>query len=49
MRLERRDGIGVLFIDTAHNNAINLASIRESHALMDEAERDPAIRAPFAG
>ena len=45
MKLERHDGIGVLLIDTDRNNAINVDSIRESHALMDEAERDPSIRA----
>jgi Delta3-Delta2-enoyl-CoA isomerase len=45
MKLERHDGVGLLLIDTARNNAINVDSIREAHALMDEAERDPAIRA----
>ena len=38
MKLERHDGIGVLLIDTDRNNAINVDSIRESHALMDEAD-----------
>lgn len=45
MRLERKDQIGILFIDTARNNAINDDFIAEAHALMDEAERDPAIHA----
>lgn len=45
MRLERQDGVGILIIDTERNNAINDDSIREAHQLMDEAERDPAIRA----
>ena len=45
MRLERHDGVGILFIDTPRKNAINVDSIRESHALMDEAEQDPGIRA----
>ena len=45
MRLERQDQIGVLFIDTDRNNSINDEFIREAHALMDEAEADPAIRA----
>jgi len=45
MRLEREGDVGILFIDTDRNNAINNESIRESHALMDDAERDPAILA----
>lgn len=45
MKLERVDRVGILTIDTAHNNAINLDFIREAHQLMDEAERDDAIRA----
>jgi Delta3-Delta2-enoyl-CoA isomerase len=45
MKLERQGEIGILFIDTDRNNAINDDSIREAHALMDEAERDPAIHA----
>jgi enoyl-CoA hydratase/carnithine racemase len=45
MKLERHDGVGILFIDTPRKNAINVDSIRESHALMDEAELDPGIRA----
>jgi Delta3-Delta2-enoyl-CoA isomerase len=45
VRLERKDQIGILFIDTARNNAINEDFIAEAHGLMDEAERDPAIRA----
>ncbi|MFQ5897880.1 MAG: enoyl-CoA hydratase/isomerase family protein [Candidatus Methylomirabilia bacterium] len=45
MKLERRDGVGILTIDTERNNAINLEFIREAHQLMDEAEHDPAIRA----
>lgn len=45
MRLEREDDVGILFIDTERNNAINMDYIREAHELMDEAERDPAIGA----
>jgi Delta3-Delta2-enoyl-CoA isomerase len=45
MKLERHDEVGILFIDTARNNAINVDSIREAHGLMDEAEQDAAIRA----
>ena len=45
MKLERREQIGVMYIDTDRNNAINDEFIREAHALMDEAERDSAIRA----
>jgi enoyl-CoA hydratase/carnithine racemase len=45
MKLERHDDVGILFIDTARNNAINVESIREAHELMDEAEQDAAIRA----
>jgi enoyl-CoA hydratase/carnithine racemase len=45
VKLERHDQIGVFFIDTDRNNAINDDFIREAHALMDEAEADPAIRA----
>ena len=45
MELERQDQIGVLFVDTERNNAINDDFIREAHTLMDEAENDPAIRA----
>ena len=45
MKLERRDQIGVFFIDTDRNNAINKEFIREAHEVMDEAERDPAVRA----
>lgn len=45
MKLERQGEIGVLFIDTARNNAINDESIQEAHRLMDEAEHDPTIRA----
>ena len=45
MKLARQDQIGILFIDTDRNNAINDAFIGEAHALMDEAENDPAIRA----
>jgi enoyl-CoA hydratase/carnithine racemase len=45
MKLERHDEVGILFVDTGRNNAINVDSIREAHSLMDEAERDPAIRA----
>jgi len=45
MKLERQDQAGILYIDTDRNNAINDEFIREAHELMDEAERDPAIRA----
>ena len=45
MKLERHDEVGILLIDTARNNAISDDSIREAHALMDEAERDSSIRA----
>jgi enoyl-CoA hydratase/carnithine racemase len=45
VKLERQDQIGILFIDTERNNAINDAFIREAHELMDEAEADPATRA----
>ena len=45
MKLERRDQIGIFFVDTDRNNAINDEFIREAHELMDEAENDSAIRA----
>jgi len=45
MRLERRDQIGIFYIDTERNNAINDDFIREAHEIMDEAEGDPAVRA----
>ena len=45
MKLVRQDQIGILFVDTERNNSINDAFIREAHELMDEAERDPAVRA----
>ena len=45
MKLAREDQIGILFIDTERNNAINDAFISEAHTLMDEAENDAAIRA----
>ncbi len=45
MKLEHQDQVGILFIDTERNNAINDDFIREAHELMDEAERDGAIRA----
>jgi len=45
MRLERRAEIGVFYIDTERNNAINDDFIREAHAIMDEAEADLAVRA----
>ncbi len=45
MRLERQDQIGIFIIDTDRNNAINIEFIREAHEVMDEAERDSAIRA----
>jgi enoyl-CoA hydratase/carnithine racemase len=45
VKLERQDQVGILFIDTERNNAINDDFIREAHELMDEAERDGAIRA----
>jgi len=45
MRLERHDGIAVFLIDSGRNNAVNDDFIREAHAVMDEAEQDPDIRA----
>ena len=45
MKLDRLDQIGILYIDTERNNAINDEFIRDAHRLMDEAEADPAIRA----
>ena len=45
MKLEHQDQIGILYVDTARNNAINADFIREAHELMDEAENDSAVRA----
>lgn len=45
MRLARQDQIGILYIDTERNNAINEDFIREAHELMDEADADAAIHA----
>ncbi|MEE8435072.1 MAG: enoyl-CoA hydratase-related protein, partial [bacterium] len=45
MRLERRGNIGVLYIDTDNNNAINFDFITESHRWMDEIEQDPGLDA----
>ena len=45
MKLERQDQIGILYVDTDRNNAINDDFIREAHELMDEAENESAIRA----
>jgi len=45
VKLERQDQIGILYVDTARNNAINADFIREAHELMDEAENDSAVRA----
>ena len=45
MKLARQDQVGILFIDTERNNAINDDFIREAHELMDEAESDVTIRA----
>ena len=45
MRLDRDGSVGLFFIDTPGNNAINVDYIRQAHALMDEAQQDPAIRA----
>jgi Delta3-Delta2-enoyl-CoA isomerase len=45
VKLTRQDQIGIFFIDTERNNAINDDFIREAHEVMDEAEADPAIRA----
>jgi Delta3-Delta2-enoyl-CoA isomerase len=45
VKLTRQDQIGVLFIDTERNNAINDDFIREAHELMDEAEADATVRA----
>ncbi len=45
MRLEHKDDFGILYIDTKRNNSFNFDSIHEAHQLMDEAEKDSAIRA----
>lgn len=45
MRLEKHEGIGILFIDTDNNNTINLEFIREAQQWMDEIEQDPAVKA----
>jgi Delta3-Delta2-enoyl-CoA isomerase len=45
VKLDRLDQIGILYIDTERNNAINDEFIRDAHQLMDEAEADPVIRA----
>lgn len=45
MRLERCDNIGVLYIDTDNNNAINFDFITESHQWMDEIEQDSGLDA----
>jgi len=45
VKLDRLDQIGILYIDTERNNAINDQFIRDANQLMDEAEADPAIRA----
>jgi len=45
MNLEASDGIGVVSIDTDHDNALDLESIADIHQLLDEAQADPAIRA----
>ncbi len=45
MRLEREREVGILYIDTERNNAVNPDFVREADGLMDEAEHDPSIRA----
>lgn len=45
MRLDRHDQIGIFFVDTERNNAINDEFIREANAIMDEAEADASVRA----
>ena len=45
MKLDRQDGVGILAIDTEHNNAVNPDFIQEAHRWMDEVEHDPTIRA----
>ena len=45
MKLERQDGVGILYIDTEYNNAYNLESVREANEMLDEAENDGAIGA----
>lgn len=45
MRLERHGNIGLLYIDTDRNNAVNFEFIAESHRWMDEVEQDPALEA----
>ncbi len=45
MKLEHKDDVGILYIDTERNNTFNLDSISEAHQLMDEAENDSTIRA----
>ena len=45
MKLEHKDDVGILYIDTERNNSFNFDSIREAHQLMDEAENDSTIRA----
>lgn len=45
MKLERQGDIGIFYIDTESNNALNFDSIREANTIMDEAEQDESIRA----
>lgn len=45
MKLDRHNQIGIFYIDTDHNNAINDEFISEAHQVMDEAEADSDIRA----
>ena len=42
MKLDRQDGVGILAIDTEHNNAVNPDFIQEAHRWMDEVEHGPA-------
>ena len=44
MKLERQDGVGILTIDTERNNAVSPDFIQACHRLLDESERDAAIR-----
>ena len=43
VKLDRLEQIGILYIDTERNNAINDEFIRNAHQLMDEADADPGF------
>jgi len=45
VKLDRHNQIGIFYIDTDRNNAINDEFISEAHEVMDEAEADSDIRA----